>query len=147
MTVVYNPKAFILHAVSLRQACAHCGRFSAAATRRCMVRVAVPSVGNRLSPPLGRHRLGRPLPCQLADSPEANPGADCSFTPQSFRRGDHRKLVRLSADYARLRGMFLCITTSFAASRVAPCGASRDARLACLIHVASVHPEPGSNSN
>ncbi len=52
VTAVYNPKAFIQHAVSLRQAFAHCGRFSTAATRRCMARVAVPSVGVRLSPPL-----------------------------------------------------------------------------------------------
>ena len=42
VTVVYNPKAFILHAVSLRQAFAHCGRFSAAASRRSLDRVSVP---------------------------------------------------------------------------------------------------------
>jgi len=49
---VYVPKDFIHHAASLRQACAHCGRFSTAASRRSMGRVAVPSVGVRLSPPL-----------------------------------------------------------------------------------------------
>ena len=53
VTAVYNPKAFILHAVSLRQAFAHCGRFSTAASRRSLGRVAVPMVGVRLSPPLG----------------------------------------------------------------------------------------------
>ena len=42
VTVVYNPKAFILHAASLRQAFAHCGRFSAAASRRSLDRVSVP---------------------------------------------------------------------------------------------------------
>ena len=42
MTTVYNPKAFILHAVSLRQAFAHCGRFSTAASRRSLDRVSVP---------------------------------------------------------------------------------------------------------
>ena len=36
--------------------------------------------------------------------------------------------------------MYLRVTDPFAAS---PCGL---ARLACLIHTASVHPEPGSNS-
>ena len=46
------PKHFILHAASLRQTFVHCGRFSTAATRRCMGRVSVPSVGVRLSPPL-----------------------------------------------------------------------------------------------
>ena len=39
---VYNPKAFILHAASLRQACAHCGIFLAAAFRRSLGRISVP---------------------------------------------------------------------------------------------------------
>ena len=42
MTGVYNPKAFFLHAASLRQACAHCGRFSTAASRRSLASVSVP---------------------------------------------------------------------------------------------------------
>ena len=49
---LYIPKDFINHAASLHQTFVHCGRFSTAATRRCMVRVSVPSVGVRLSPPL-----------------------------------------------------------------------------------------------
>ena len=47
------PKHFILHAASLDQAFAHCRIFSAAATRRCMDRIAVPSVGVTLSGPRG----------------------------------------------------------------------------------------------
>ncbi len=39
---VYNPKAFIPHAASLRQACAHCGKFLTAASRRSLGRVSVP---------------------------------------------------------------------------------------------------------
>ncbi len=35
-------KAFIIHAASLRQAFAHCGRFLAAASRRSLGRVSVP---------------------------------------------------------------------------------------------------------
>ena len=42
MTGVYNPKAFVLHAASLRQAFAHCGRFSTAASRRSLGSVSVP---------------------------------------------------------------------------------------------------------
>src|SRR5210317_1953027 len=42
LTEVYNPKAFIPHAASLRQACAHCGRFSTAASRRSLGSVSVP---------------------------------------------------------------------------------------------------------
>ncbi len=42
LTAVYNPKAFILHAASLRQGFPHCERFSTAATRRCLGSVSVP---------------------------------------------------------------------------------------------------------
>ena len=41
-TEVYNPRAFILHAASLRQAFAHCARFLTAASRRSLARVSVP---------------------------------------------------------------------------------------------------------
>ena len=41
-TVVYNPKAFIPHAASLRQAFAHCAIFPTAASRRSLGRVSVP---------------------------------------------------------------------------------------------------------
>ncbi len=39
---VYNPKAFLPHAVLLRQAFAHCGKFPTAAPRRSLGRVSVP---------------------------------------------------------------------------------------------------------
>ena len=39
---VYDPQAFIPHAVLLRQAFAHCGRFPTAASRRSLDRVSVP---------------------------------------------------------------------------------------------------------
>ncbi len=42
VTGLYNPKAFIVHAASLRQACAHCERFSTAASRRSLGSVSVP---------------------------------------------------------------------------------------------------------
>ena len=52
-TGLYNPKAFIAHAASLGQACAHCRRSSTAATRRCLASVAVPVARVVLSHPLG----------------------------------------------------------------------------------------------
>ena len=52
VTVVYDPRAFILHAVSLRQAFAHCGRFSTAASRRSLGSVSVPVWRIILSDPL-----------------------------------------------------------------------------------------------
>ena len=39
---VYNPKAFIPHAASLRQTFVHCAKFLTAASRRSLVRVPVP---------------------------------------------------------------------------------------------------------
>ena len=51
-TGVYNPKAFVLHAASLGQACAHCRRFSTAASRRSLGSVSVPVSGGTLSRPI-----------------------------------------------------------------------------------------------
>ncbi len=41
-TELYNPRAFIAHAASLRQAFVHCARFPTAASRRSLDRVSVP---------------------------------------------------------------------------------------------------------
>ena len=41
-TGLYNPKAFITHAASLRQAFAHCAKFPTAVSRRSLDRVSVP---------------------------------------------------------------------------------------------------------
>jgi hypothetical protein len=41
-TGLYDPKAFITHAASLGQACAHCPIFPTAASRRSRGRVSVP---------------------------------------------------------------------------------------------------------
>ena len=41
-TGLYDPKAFITHAASLRQAFAHCAKFLTAASRRSLDRVSVP---------------------------------------------------------------------------------------------------------
>ncbi len=41
-TELYDPKAFITHAASLRQAFAHCAKFPTAASRRSLDRVSVP---------------------------------------------------------------------------------------------------------
>ncbi len=49
---VYIPKDFVLHAASLRQACAHCGISVTAATRRCPGSVSVPMWRINLSVPL-----------------------------------------------------------------------------------------------
>ena len=53
MTAVYNPKAFILHAASLRHTFVHCERFSTAASRRSLGSVSVPVLAVNLSIRLG----------------------------------------------------------------------------------------------
>ncbi len=52
-TVLYNPKAFVAHAASLGQACAHCRRSSTAASRRSLASVPVPVAQVVLSHLLG----------------------------------------------------------------------------------------------
>ena len=42
LKAVYNPRAFIPHAASLRQTFVHCARFLTAASRRSLGRVSVP---------------------------------------------------------------------------------------------------------
>ena len=42
LKAVYDPRAFLPHAASLRQASAHCARFPTAASRRSLGRVSVP---------------------------------------------------------------------------------------------------------
>src|SRR3989344_8198686 len=51
-TVVYDPKAFIPHAASLRQTFVHCAIFPVAAIRRCRPRISVALWGIMLSHPL-----------------------------------------------------------------------------------------------
>jgi hypothetical protein len=64
-----------------------------------------------LTPPT-RHSLGKPLPYQLADRPQASPRADYSIYPY----GNYRELANLSASYARLWGKYPRVTTPFATS-------------------------------
>ena len=110
---LYTPKGFIIHVTSLRQTFVHCGRFSTAASRRSMARVAVPLLGNTLSRPLPvialvSHYLTnkligrRPIPKRLTTLPLR----------------DYRELVRLSADYTRLWGWYLRVTNPFAANYI-----------------------------
>ena len=67
-TGVYNPKAFVLHAASLGQACAHCRRFSTAASRRSLGSVSVPVCRATLARPVGivalvgRHPANKLIP-------------------------------------------------------------------------------------
>ena len=52
LTELYNPKAFVTHAASLRQSFLHCAIFPTAASRRSLGRVSVPVWRAILSDPL-----------------------------------------------------------------------------------------------
>jgi hypothetical protein len=108
---LYVANHFINHAASLHQTFVHCGKFLTAATRRCMGRVSVPSVGVRLSPPLDviamvSHYLTIKL-ISHRPFPER----------KTLLRRDYRVLAHLSVRYSRLGGTYLCITTSSATNQ------------------------------
>ncbi len=104
---VYNPKAVIPHAASLRQAFAHCARFPAAASRRSLDRVSVPvwlivlsdqlPVGALVSRYLTNKLIGRePIPKRK----------NISSTDHAVRRG-YPVLIRVSSGYPGLWGRLL----------------------------------------
>ena len=136
---VYDPRAFILHAALLHQTFVHCGRFLTAASRRSLDRVSVPvwlvilsdqlTIVDLVSHYLTNYLIvRRPLPKRI------NP----------LIRRSYAALDSISGAYSSLWGMFLRVTQPSAA-RHHPEGHAA-ARLACIRHAASVHPEPGSNS-
>ncbi len=71
-TGLYDPKAFITHAASLRQGFPHCAIFPTAASRRSLECLSS-SVADHPLRPATRRSLGRPLPHQQADGPRAPP--------------------------------------------------------------------------
>ena len=71
-TELYNPKAFITHAASLRQAFAHCARFPTAASRRSLDRVSVPVWLIILSDQLPVFGLVGRYPTNYHDGPQAH---------------------------------------------------------------------------
>ena len=79
VTGVYNPKAFILHAASLRQAFAHCGRFSTAASRRSLGSVSVPVWPITLSDRLPVIALVGRYPTNKLIGPGPPPEAEVTF--------------------------------------------------------------------
>ena len=150
-TGLYNPKAFITHAASLRQTFVHCARFPTAASRRSLDRVSVPVWLIILSdqlPVLGlvgfypaNYLMGRRL------IPKREVLRSSALTSVSF---ETVVLCCISSPFgglSRSSGQVphVILTRS-------PLGLPRYCyrmdlvRLACVRHAASVRPEPGSNS-
>ena len=92
-------------------------------------------------------RPGGPLPRLLPNQTHPHPIAVNLWYSLDVRKIQHRVLIRLSPGYALLRGR---LDTRYSPVRRSPSTIAsyrHDApRLACVKPVASVHPEPGSNS-
>jgi hypothetical protein len=116
--VVYNPKTFIPHAASRRQAFAHCALFLVAAIRRCEDRVSVPLWGYALSRPLtvvvlvGHYPTNKLMVRKLLPWRVVTP-----FTHPSCDRRVYAVLTQISLGYSTPRGRFLRITQPFATVR------------------------------
>ena len=91
---------------------------------------------------------GGPLPRRQANRTHPHPLAVNLYSKLDVCIGKHRVLIRISTGYALLRGR---LDTRYSPVRRSPATcASTDPdapRLACVKPVASVHPEPGSNSS
>ena len=96
-----------------------------------------------LRPPT-RRSLGGPLPRQLANGPRAHPRA------KNFEESGHAAILFASGITPRFRELFRTRgQVAHVLLTLSPLSATRGwliVRLACLIHAASVHSEPGSNS-
>ena len=117
---VYNPKAFVLHAEWLDQACAHCPKFPTAASRRSLGRVSVPVWLVVLSDQLQIAGLVGLYPTNylICHRPLHEREA---FRSPAFNLSSYAVLIRLSPGYPPLLGTFRCVTHPFAARRqVAP---------------------------
>ena len=97
--------------------------------------------GQPLSPAT-RHRLGGPLPHQLADTKSPAPRPADLWERDHAAASRHLVLPALSGGYPRVRG-----TLAIHYSPVRHCRIATAVRLACLNHAASVQAEPGSNSS
>ena len=140
---LYNPRAFIVHAVWLRQAFAHCARFLTAASRRSLDRVSVPVWPFTLSGRLSVIALVGHYPTnKLIDRRLISKQVSKHSLPL-FK--DYKVLALVSQ---RLSLTLRQIPTYYSPVRHSclPRRTIFTVRLACLRPTASVSSEPGSNS-
>ena len=110
-TAIYDPKAFIPHAASLRQTFVHCAIFLVAAIRRCMNRVAVSLWGITLSRPLAVIALvSHYLTNKLIAGRLIPRRAVTPFPTFMLLNVAHTVLAHLSMGYSLPRGRFLPVT-------------------------------------
>ena len=149
-TKVYNPKTFFLHAALLGQACAHCPIFPTAASRRSLDRISVPMWPFNLSVRL--------LIVDLVSRYLTNYLIRCEpifqrIAPLIFRSCDPNMSCGISADFSALSPSERQVAHTLLTRPPLSLPKStrglhsiNSVRLACVRHAASVHPEPGSNS-
>lgn len=147
-TEFYEPKPFVTHAALLRQTCVHCGRFPTAASRRSLGRVSVPVWPITLS---GRLRIvalvGRyPTNQLMRRRPIHQWQPKPPFNFATCVAKDYPVLATVSRGYPGLMGRLPTCYSPVRRSSLWGQAPERRARLACIRHAASVHPEPGSNS-
>ena len=104
---VYNPKAFIPHAASLRQASAHCAIFPTAASRRSLGRVSVPVWPVALSGRLPVIALVGHYPTNKLIGREPIPDRKKPFHPTPCGTRSYPVLDPVSQAYPRVRGRLL----------------------------------------
>ena len=151
LKVLYNPKAFFIHAAWLHQGFPHCAIFPTAASRRSLDRVSVPvwliilsdqlPVLALVSRYLTNKLIGRKalLIRQARRSP--------ALISPPCREESHAVLIHLSMSYPPYKGRFFTCYAPVRHFHVQIASYLNDlVRLACLNHAASVHSEPGSNS-
>ena len=91
----------------------------------------------------GRHqRLGGPLPRQLPNTTTARPTAFVLWFTSDARHEHRWELPAVSRGYAQPWGW---LPSPYSPLRHWSGIATKPVRLACLIHAANVHSEPGSN--
>ena len=142
---LYNISAFVMHAASLRQACAHCGRFLAAASRRSLGRISVPMWPITLSGRLLIIALVSRYPTNKLISRRLIPkrGPKASF----LCRKKQQRIFGITPCFHELSPTsghitYVLLTRSPLSQGRSPA----TVRLACLKRAASVRSEPGSNS-
>ncbi len=139
--VLYNPKAFFIHAAWLHQACAHCAIFPTAASRRSLDRVSVPVWLVILSDQLGIFALVSRYPTNKLIPSGHIRWQEARGSPSLVLRR-YAVLATVSSSYPPPSGSFPDITHPSATrqrnSKLFPV----TVRLACVRPAASVQSEP-----
>lgn len=141
LKVLYNPKAFFIHAAWLHQACAHCAIFPTAASRRSLDRVSVPVWLVILSDQLGIVALVSRYPTNWL-IPSGHIRWQEALRSPSLVLRRYAVLATVSSGYPPPSGSFPDITHPSAARRQRSKLLPAAARLACVRPAASVQSEP-----